>query len=261
VHGVDLIGWHATPERVDSRIVLGVDGTSFGELANPEALVAGGRFLLERGATAIALVTRMPEAPEEAVDAYLRGHGPDPIGGLEAILSHVLTLALQVPCAHAPYEPPEFVGRVDPRAAAESVGYTYLPCVLQGLAKAPDLAWSTDRASGPDRFPPWMGGDVQHGWVGFDQVGAVVAPWGACGGLPMFAAQAAGIPLIAVRDNLVATSADPRSLGFTNVIEVESYLAAAGALLALREGVAIAALQRPLAPLPCLSAVEASTTA
>lgn len=41
---------------------------------------------------------------------------------------------LQVPCAHAPALPPiEADESVSPRACAEELGYTFLPCVLSNL--------------------------------------------------------------------------------------------------------------------------------
>ncbi|CAN0434381.1 unnamed protein product, partial [Ectocarpus sp. 13 AM-2016] len=41
---------------------------------------------------------------------------------------------LKVPCAHAPALPPIDVDEsVSPRACAEELGYTFLPCVLSNL--------------------------------------------------------------------------------------------------------------------------------
>lgn len=240
VQGVPMVGWLATSEPVRSRIVLGPDGASSGEVENPEVLLEGAKALLARGAEAIALVTRMPELPEAETEAYLAGDGPDPIGGLEAILSHVVTRALGVPCAHAPYESPDRPMQVDPRVAAESVGFTFLPCILEGLRRAPRLVSRAELAPGD---------------LAFSQVDAVVAPWGACGGIPVLAAHRQGIPVIAVRGNGVASQADPLALGLVGVIEVGTYLEAAGALLALKEGLAPEAILRPL---PALAELRAS---
>ncbi|HEY9899709.1 MAG TPA: DUF3326 domain-containing protein [Pantanalinema sp.] len=239
VQGVPMVGWLATCEPVRSRIVLGAMGASSGEVENPEVLLEGARALLAQGATAIALVTRMPELPEAETEAYLAGSGPDPIGGLEAILSHIVTRALGVPCAHAPYESPDRPMRVDPRVAAESVGFTFLPCILEGLRRAPRLAPLAQK---------------ERGDLAFEQVDAVVAPWGACGGIPVLAAHHRGIPVIAVKGNAVASQADPVSLGLSGVLEVGTYLEAAGALLALKEGLSPQSILRPLSPLPPLPA-------
>ena len=232
VHGISLVGWSRTSEAIRSRIVLNVDGSSSGEVDNEEVLIAGAQRLIEKGAEAIAIVTRMPELPEAATDAYLKGKGPDPIGGLEAILSRVVSQALQLPCAHAPYEPPEAAEGVDPRAAAESIGYTFLPCILEGLRRAPRPSSLAEREAGD---------------LSFNEIDAVVVPWGACGSIPVLAAAEEGIPIVAVRGNPVVIQADPLSLGIPGVVEVGSYLEAAGVLLALREGIDPAMASRPVA--------------
>lgn len=233
VWGLAVSGIRTTEEPVASRLVLDTSGASHGELNDPQGLVAAARALVEEGAEAIAVVTRMPELPELETTAYLEGRGPDPIGGLEAVISHWLTRELRVPCAHAPYEPPSPAQRVDPRVAAEWIGHTYLPCILAGLQRAPRLVPMEEREPGD---------------LAFTDVAAVVAPWGACGGVPMLAAVARGKALIAVRGNPVVTTADPVSLGLS-ALEAASYPEAAGYLLALREGIAPDALRRPLFPL------------
>lgn len=239
VKGVGMVGWRPTEEPVRTRIVLNDQGASTGEVDNPETLLAGARALLAEGADAIALVVRMPDLPEAAVAAYLEGGGPDPIGGLEAVLSHLVTRELQVPCAHAPYEPPDPAHGADPRVAAESVGYTFLPCILEGLARAPRPVPAA--AAGP-----W---DLRMA-----DVDAVVVPWAACGGIPALAAAQRGVPVIAVRENGVACAADPVTLGLSGVLVADTYLEAAGLLVALRAGIAPETVRRPLARVSLLAA-------
>jgi hypothetical protein len=57
------------------------------------------------------VVCRFPEdaeAAEQGLDtaklfkAYQQGLGVDAIAGAEALISHVITKALNIPCAHAP---------------------------------------------------------------------------------------------------------------------------------------------------------------
>lgn len=120
---------------------LGPSGSSWGSLANPEALLRGGRALRARGAEAIAVVARFPEDPHSpALAAYRQGSGVDALAGAEAVISHLLSRELGIPCAHAPaLAPLPLDPQLDPRAAAEELGYTFLPCVLIGLSRAPDL--------------------------------------------------------------------------------------------------------------------------
>jgi hypothetical protein len=47
---------------------------------------------------------------------------------------------LEVPCAHAPGLPPLDVDEsISPKSCAEELGYTFLPCVLANLNKAPRI--------------------------------------------------------------------------------------------------------------------------
>ncbi len=125
----------------DVSLSLGPSGSSWGSLANPEALLRGGRALRQRGAEAIAVVARFPEDPDSpALAAYRQGSGVDALAGAEAVISHLLSRELGIPCAHAPaLAPLPLDPLLDPRAAAEELGYTFLPCVLIGLSRAPDL--------------------------------------------------------------------------------------------------------------------------
>ncbi len=230
VAGVELIGWLPTDEALALRLTAGEFGATHGEIGNPEILLRAAREAVERGAEAIALVARMPEVPADLAEAYAKGHGPDPIGGLEAVLSHLVVDALMVPCAHAPYEPFDEEGVVDPRVSAETIGLTFLPCILEGLAKAP-------------RYVPIA--ETREGDLTIAGVDAVVAPQDACGGIPMLVAAERGIPLIAVRSGVAAGRVTPEALGVC-ALSAENYLEAAGLLLALKEGLSPGAVRRPL---------------
>ena len=129
---------------------LGPSGTSWGTLERPDALLRAGEKLVSAGATAIAAVARFPEDPgSEALAAYRAGSGVDALAGAEAVISHLLVQHLGIPCAHAPaLAPLPLDPDLDPRAAAEELGHTFLPCVLVGLSRAPDLI-----PLGPDGMP------------------------------------------------------------------------------------------------------------
>jgi hypothetical protein len=83
--------------------------------------------------------------------------------------------------------------------------------------------------------------------IAFDAVGAVIAPAGALGGAAVLACAERGIPLIAVH-NPCLLAVDAQALGL-EAHQAGSYAEAAGLVLALREGIAPAALGRPLPPL------------
>lgn len=233
VAGVDLIGWVPTDDALALRLAGGELGSTHGEISNPEVLLEAARKAVALGGEAIALVARMPEVPADLAEAYAQGTGPDPIGGLEAVLSHLVVDALMVPCAHAPYEPFEEEGLVDPRVAAETIGLTFLPCILEGLARAPRFVPASEAISGD---------------LTIAGVDAVVAPKAACGGIPMLVAAERGIPLIAVKSGVAACQVTPEALGIP-ALPAASYLEAAGMLLALKDGLSLAMLRRPVSPL------------
>ena len=186
------------------------------------------------GATAVAVVARFPDDPHgEALAAYRQGDGVDELAGAEAVISHLLVRHLGVPCAHAPALaplPPE--PKLDPRAAAEEVGHTFLPCVLVGLSRAPDLV--------PRGRPGWGVAPIRC-----EQLGAVVAPANALGGEAVLASAARGVPLIAVEGNPSLLNVTAAGLAL-EVLPAASHAEAAGLVLALRAGIDPASLQRPL---------------
>ena len=120
---------------------LGPSGTSWGSLERPDALLRAGEKLVAAGATAIAALARFPDDPDSAaLAAYRAGSGVDALAGAEAVISHLLVRHLGIPCAHAPaLAPLPLAPELDPRAAAEELGHTFLPCVLVGLSRAPEL--------------------------------------------------------------------------------------------------------------------------
>ena len=218
----------------------GPSGASWGRLEHPDALLRAGERLRDAGATAIAVVARFPEdLGSDALTSYRQGSGVDALAGAEAVISHLLVRHLQMPCAHAPaLAPLPLDPQLDPRAAAEELGYTFLACVLVGLSRAPDLIDTTAALTG----------DVQA-----SQIGAAVVPEGALGGEAVLACVERGIPVISVA-NPSLLSVTPKVLGLSSgVLQASSYAEAAGLLVALREGISPAALGRPL---PALQKIQ-----
>ena len=218
----------------------GPSGASWGRLEHPEGLLRAGERLRDAGATAIAVVARFPEdLGSDALTSYRQGSGVDALAGAEAVISHLLVRHLQMPCAHAPaLAPLPLDPQLDPRAAAEELGYTFLACVLVGLSRAPDLIDTTAALTG----------DLQA-----SQIGAAVVPEGALGGEAVLACVERGIPVISVA-NPSLLSVTPKVLGLSSgVFQASSYAEAAGLLVALREGISPAALGRPL---PALQKIQ-----
>ncbi|MBT3293723.1 MAG: DUF3326 domain-containing protein [Verrucomicrobia bacterium] len=164
----------------------------------------------------------------------------NPWGGVEAMLTHAISMLFNVPSAHSPMMTSSEVmnldvGIVDPRKSAEAVSSTYLHCILKGLHRSPRVV--------PD-IP--IHGDP--GLLTVANVSCLVIPDG-CVGLPTLAALEQGIPVIAVKENKNCMRNRLEDLPFApgKLFIVENYLEAAGIMTALRAGVAVDTVRRPLA--------------
>jgi hypothetical protein len=105
---------------------------------------------------------------------------------------------------------------------------------LKGLARAPRLV-PVERL---DHVAPHL--------VTLNSVGAVVMPASCLGGIPALAAEFSDIPLIAVEENHTLLSVTNDEMNMRNVIQVKSYLEAAGVILALKQGLSLESLRRPI---------------
>jgi hypothetical protein len=239
VHGVDIVDCVVTDEPAGSRCVRMPSGAYGGQIGRPEVLLAAARRLTAAGATALAVTTNVRGLPAAGYADHFAGAHPNPVGGAEAVISHLLTRTFGIPCAHAPMinfkDLPPTTTVVDARAAGEFVSTSGLACVLIGLRRAPQL---TPRP-----------GSVTTEVISVADVLAVVAPATALGSAPVLSAAERGTPVIAVRENETVLDVTAEAAGLPSVIGVDSYLAASGVLLALRNGISLASLQRPLAAL------------
>jgi hypothetical protein len=193
---------------------------------------------------AIALATRITPHIDtvELHRSYFGEGGPNPWGGVEAILTHLVSTVLDVPAAHAPTMSSEALrteswGVVEPRKAAEVISTTYLFCVLKGLNKAPQVLVGPTGVYDPSVLTA-------------EDVSALVIPDG-CVGLPTLAAVEQGIPVVAVRANSNLMKNDLKSLPFRpgQLHYAANYYEAAGILSAMKAGVAPAAIARPMQPI------------
>ncbi len=236
---------------LEVRLNAGDSAISWGEIRHPDALLRAGKTLRDAGATAIAVVVRFPDDPTSEVLAdYRRGKGVDACAGAEAVISHLLVREFGLPCAHAPAMAPlPFDPLIDPRAASEELGYSFLPCVLVGLSRAPDLVPMKElnnhslAASNLDIRP--------------QDLAAVVAPEGALGGEAVLASLERGLPLITV-ENPSSIEVTSEALGIDEssfdqrnpmILRARNYVEAAGLILLLREGINVESLLRPMASL------------
>jgi hypothetical protein len=223
---------------VGVRIAWSASGAASGTLDAPEAVLDGVARLIDAGCDAVGGVSVIHGVTREMCERHMRGEIPNPSGAVEAILTHLVSKVFRVPTAHAPlpyYQHVKDRSTANPRASAEFISTPHYFSVLKGLARAPQLVPLADL----QRPPPAC--------LTVDAVGVVVAPASALGGVSVLAAEFQRIPVIAVRENETILAMTAQRLGLNNVIEVGSYLEAAGVVLALKNGIALESLRRPLA--------------
>lgn len=251
VHGVNVTDYVITDEPIGGRCFENQSGAFAGTVDNPRVLFEACERLLARGVNAIAITSSIADLPLENYAKHFAGQYPNPIGGVEAVISYSVTNRFGVPSAHAPLinikqlDLAESV--VDARGAGEMTSTSGLACVLIGLRRAPQIA-------------PGAGCRVRD-VVNVNNLMAVVLPAGALGGIPAIYAQKFGVPVIAVSENRTVFDVTADKLGLDNVIEVRSYAEAAGVLLALRQGISLESIARPLNTLRHSAARAASDAA
>jgi hypothetical protein len=195
-----------------------------------------------QGAFDAVAIASVIEVDDDIHEQYFHcdGEMTNPWGGVEAMLTHALSLLYEVPIAHSPmmesHKVADFdLGLVDPRLAAEAVSFTFVQCMLKGLHRSPRIV--TD----PDAMR-------EAGVFTAADVSCLVIP-DKCVGLPTLAALEQGIPVIAVRENDNLMQNDLRALPWTpgQLHVVENYWEAVGVMTALKAGIDPASLRRPLA--------------
>jgi Protein of unknown function (DUF3326) len=225
--GLDLTDYVVTDEDLQVELRSADSGATWGTIGNPASLLRSAeRLITEAGATAIAVVVRFPETTDEAaLQAYRHGQGVDPLAGAEAVISHLIVRQFRIPCAHAPaLSPLPLDPEISPRSAAEELGYTFLPCVLAGLSRAPQFSLTPSQGI----------------WA--NELDALVIPASCCGGSAVLSLSQTRTTIITVADNKTRMQVYPKDLGIQTQ-SVNSYLEAIGALVADRAGITATALQ------------------
>ncbi|WP_413678508.1 DUF3326 domain-containing protein [Prochlorococcus sp. MIT 0916] len=246
--GLDIGPVVTTEREIQINLKKGLSGSSWGNIEEPDVLLRAAEKLKKAGATAIAVVTRFPDESEELeTKLYRQGNGVDTIAGVEAVISHFLVKHLLIPCAHAPGLTPLPIDYdLDPRTSGEEIGYTFLQSVLVGLSRAPDLIYKSAMKTKENAFL-----QVKTLLKNTD-LGAIVVPQGALGGEAVLSCIEKFIPLIVVSNqgvlNVSSTKMrlDCLSSEKNNILLAENYLEAAGLITALRHGINIKSLRRPI---------------
>lgn len=231
--GINVNDYIITDAPLNVQLRIAESGASWGTIGNPDSLLRAGKKLIHNGINALAVVARFPDDTDsQELQDYRHGSGVDALAGAEAVISHLLVREFQIPCAHAPALSPLALDiNISPRSAAEELGYTFLPCVLVGLSKAPQFT---------------LNQNYHSLWA--KDIDTLVIPANACGGSAMLSFSGLNTQIIVVEDNKTLLNVTSELLGM-KVIKVKSYLEALGVMVAHRAGIRYDALNPQVKPL------------
>lgn len=205
IYGVKIHSYEITDVEAGVEFYMTLDGISTGDVKNIETIGSACEKLLAKGCDAIAVVCLFDDAEDDNED-YSNGIGADPVGGVEAIISHYISKYYKVPCAHAP----AFIDYsihsdlVNPKASAEYITPTFLPCILLGLANAPKI--------------------VQNKGINIKDLDYLVMPYDSLGSIPVFEALKNNIPVYAVKENCTELNiTKDKILKNSDIIEISTY--------------------------------------
>ena len=207
VYGIDISAYTVTDEEVGVEFFITDSGISTGNIKNIQTLDRACEKLLSLGCNAIAVVCFFEE-PEEDNPEYANGIGVDPVGGVEAVISHYISKKYKIPCAHSPAfeDYTIYPDLVNPKSSSEYITPTFLPCILLGLSNAPRL--STDLTKG----------------INVKDVDFLVMPHDCLGSVPVFESLKNNIPVYAITENKTELDITKEKLfPNSNIIEIETY--------------------------------------
>ena len=161
VQGIDTVAIEYTSSAVGIKLEI-KNGISVGKINNPNTLLESASKLIKKGAQAIAVVCYFGEDSED--ENYSKGDGVDPIGGIEAVISHLIAREFMLPTAHAPaFCDIDISLKIEnPKVSSELISSTYLPCIMQGLSIAPKIG----------KYEKITNKDVKYLIVPYDSLGS-----------------------------------------------------------------------------------------
>ena len=202
VQGIDTIAIEYTKKPIGIELEV-ENNISYGSIKNPDELIICAEKLIKKGAEAVAIVCYFSEDSED--ENYSNAQGIDPIGGIEAVISHLITKNFLIPSAHAPaFLDIDISEKIEnPKVSSELISSTYLPCVMQGLSIAPLVV------------------DFNNG-VNYKDVQYLIVPYGALGSSAVLSCVKNNVKIITVK-NKTTLDVTKDKLNITPYMEFESY--------------------------------------
>lgn len=220
-------------DKINSISLYSGSGRAVGQVENIEKLFGiTKKYMQDYDAIGLSTFIKVPDQFHKMY--FTEDNMINPWGGIEAMLTHSLSLEFNIPSAHSPMMSSREVmdlevGIVEPRKAPETSSVTYLHCILKGLHKSPKLV-------------PFDKG------LNVEDISCLIIPDG-CIGLPTLAAIEHEIPVIAVRENKNRMQNNLEEYPFKQgkLFIVDNYLEAVGVMNAIKSGISVDSVRRPLA--------------
>ena len=206
VYGTNIYSYEITEESAGIEFYVTDDRISTGTISNISTVENACQKLLDKGCEAIAIVCLFKDDNQN--EEYANGLGVDPVGGVEAVISHDISKKFKVPCAHSPafsdYQ--IYPDLINPKSASEYITPTFLPCILLGLSQAPKISEN-----------PNEGINIKH-------IDFLAMPYNSLGSTPVYEALKKGIPVFAVLENKTELNITKENLfEGSNIQIVQSY--------------------------------------
>ncbi len=204
VKGIDIIEPEYTKKSPEAKLEV-KHGISAGTIKNPDVLLESSEKLIKKGAEAIAVVCYFSEDYDDI--NYENAQGIDPIGGIEAIISHLIAKEFKIPCAHSPAFCDVDIAQkiVNPKVSSELISSTYLPCIIEGLSIAPKIF-----------------NNLEEGRISYKDVKCLIVPKDAMGSSSVLSCNKNNIKIITV-ENKTTLNVTKEKLNIKPYMEFDNY--------------------------------------
>ncbi len=205
VYGINIAAYEITDEEAGVDFYTTLQGISTGRVFNEKTILRAAKKLIQKGINAISVVLKFDEPPE---DNYKNGIGVDVIGGVESVISHYLTRETGIMCVHAPAFENISIEKekVDPRAAAEYITPTFLPCLFFALNNSPLFSFK----------------NVEQ-YINVNNLKALIMPFNSLGASIVIDAIKKGIKVFAIKENKTVLNVTKDIIKKNDIITIESY--------------------------------------
>ncbi len=216
-----------------------VEANDLTNIKNQTTLLQACKRAVDKGATALAVLAVLNEDQDSsAVINYTEAKGLDPIGIIEAKISHLVSSIFIKPSAHAPIirrtQKNQEAKLVSPKVAAEYLSDSFLASVFKCLQYSPQIIpldaahkiLSNIYTSAAD-----LGLKRKPGDIVVSDLANIVMPFDCCNSTPAIEAHRHEITVLCVKNNTTSLDEPATMFNIPHRV-VNNYLEAAGFLLA-----------------------------